>query len=459
MTTKKTPREIAEKAVAFANRTDVVRDGYEMPIVLPNVVTYIHNNPKIDHGTYRSYIAAFGYATGYQDAQNEQPPIAIDLPSVDEIRSLLSDLDSDHTKAVGVHEFFRLRFGTGQGLPKPVADRVGLRDIPPVVDEFGDGFRDGLKSCAKELEKAIEQANIGIVIKPPPPPPPPAAPMPKAPDELIAEIDDELAKAAAEYANAEFDCAAWSWDLETVRQSASLTISKLRERAKKVVVGEWAFLTRGFVAGAHWQLAMVERAMAGEETTAREYEQRIDDLQKENARLQEIASKDADLHVMLRNYALPTEAKAFAQEYESRRDGWLFVPKDQKQAFAPAPEPVIVFDNDEEREYWSAVSLDRNHWNGDEGPEAIGAYADRMVQVRRARMPTKVELPLEGYRLLFAVGAELAMLGAPAFQIQPRTANFVITFFFHYEIHEFGTKDFRGNTPGEIAADLISRVK
>lgn len=112
------------------------------------------------------------------------------------------------------------------------------------------GFFEGYTKATEDLaSKSTSQTNIGIVIKPPPPP---AAP--PAPNELRMEIDDELAQAAAEYANDEEGFPTTARDIDEVRD------------AMKAGKG-WHAVVRSFVHGAQWQLSRIENAHAGDDPT------------------------------------------------------------------------------------------------------------------------------------------------------------------------------------------------
>jgi hypothetical protein len=341
MTTKKTPQEIAEKAAEYA----YVDGGPSKETIAAHARSELLDSPHKSVRSIFSVERGNGYAAGYRDSQDEQPNSPIE-PS----RNIVDHLaQAECFPRMWSHE-----------------TRVSVvRDLLVKLAEVSPDLRDKL-----------EQANIGIVIKPPPPPPPPAAPMPKAPDELITEIDDETAKAAAEYAN-------------TVRgdrpKDSDLWLARDAMKHERGKVTDWAVIVHDFVAGAHWQLAMVECHAAGEDPP------NIHELREENERLRRDIEATAKQAAEWRDQ-LEKSDKTIADLRARVNDmsGQLYVKEAgmQKRGYIPTPEPAIVFRDDEERDYWSAISQDRNHRNGDEGPEAIGAFADRMVQVRRARMPT-----------------------------------------------------------------------
>lgn len=169
----------------------------------------------------------------------------------DEIRALVAERDRYKREATE---------------SKSVVKLIGYwRDVAQ-SNTIGEGFRDGLESCVKDLERAIEedesknQTNIGIVIKPPPPPPP-AAPPP--PNELRTEIDDELAQAAVKYANAFMQLGSSSDDLRNAKSACSDSSGSL----KTWLESHWAFVINGFVHGARWQLSRIENAHTGNAPT------------------------------------------------------------------------------------------------------------------------------------------------------------------------------------------------
>lgn len=222
------------------------------------------------------------------------------------------------------------------------------------------------------------------------------------PNKLSTEVDDDLAQAAAEYMNSFLQLAPNSDDLQNAKSACSNSATVL----KVWLEDHWAFGVNGFINGARWQSARAE-SRAGEdppnvhelrsenerlhrlvESTAnqgaewRDQSERMDarvaELLATNELLQSIATKDAALNVMLRNYALPTEPKAFAREYESRTTL-------RRRDYPLAPTP-ITFRDDTERDFWAAMVLVLAR-KADTTAISVASAADEMVEERRARVP------------------------------------------------------------------------
>lgn len=115
----------------------------------------------------------------------------------------------------------------------------------------------GYVAGALRKMKEPEPQNIGIVVKPKPPPPPPPPVAIVAPNELRTEIDDELARAAANYANGNATDTIED-DMRKVRYALT---RPYYEHAG------WYRSAVDFVEGALWELARIENAHVGDEPT------------------------------------------------------------------------------------------------------------------------------------------------------------------------------------------------
>ena len=193
-----------------------------------------------------------------------------------------------------------------------------------------------------------EQQNIGIVKRPPPPPPPPVAPL--APNELSTEVDDELAQAAADYANErQGHLPALTSDLAC----AKLAIFEPIKAVDRSLA--WCHSARAFAYGARWQLNRMEN-VAGEDPP------NVHELREENEKLRE---------------TIEMTAKQGAE--------W----RDRLEALDADKSPIVFRDNDE-REYWDSMTFMLAR-KGDTTSQSVASAADEMVEERRARMPIGTE--------------------------------------------------------------------
>lgn len=255
---------IAEKACQFDRmhfadgcdpEPDTMLRHHEKLETDPKLITRLHVRYAVTLGFLEGYVLAIEdgnelrrerdeLQTKLAEAERTGADHAAQLE--DEIRTLVAERD---------------RYKREMTESKSVVKLIGYwRDVAQ-SNTIGEGFRDGLKSCVKDLERAIEEdeskndpKNIGIVIKPPPPPPPPAAPPP--PNELRTEIDDELAQAAANHANKVHGYGSVHDDSKQAREA--LTYDN---------PAGWAIPVQSFVYGAQWQLSRIENAHAGDDPT------------------------------------------------------------------------------------------------------------------------------------------------------------------------------------------------
>jgi hypothetical protein len=253
MNDPKTLQEIAEQACIF-DRAHFDDDTAPTPETLLSNHARLPSDRKLITRLRPRYAVALGFFEGYATA------LELERSRVEESERAMKAMADE------VRDF----------RSKTIDELRSLQNRIERLPTFAYAMevRGFVKETIARLTTQPEQADIGIVKKPPPPPPPAAPPKPE-------EISDELAQAAAEFAN-RFGSPNQRLDVEAVKKAAVTPYAKREPYEDRAVF---------FIEGARWQRGFDSVELAAMKHALTEGADSIGKLLAENDRLEKQISE------------------------------------------------------------------------------------------------------------------------------------------------------------------------